>query len=204
MKDLIRLFVAGIVCPAALCFSLTANAQNKPTPPASGNAAKSQAAQTAPAAPAASNPATVPQASNASANQAPGWTARCFSPARQSPLECTLEQQVIVQQTGQQVSFVSIRVPGDTKQPVMMVQLPLGLFLPAGLTLQVDEGKSQVVAIQSCDQRACYVGMPLTAELLDGMKKGQRLSLGMQSMNREPVTIAHPLGDFASQYQKIQ
>ena len=199
--SIIRWIVAGIVCPAALCLSLSAHAQSKPTPPASGNAAKPQSAQ---AAPAASNPAPAPQPANASANQAPGWTARCFSPARQSPLECTLEQQVIVQQTGQQISFVSIRVPGDTKQPVMMVQLPLGLFLPAGLTLQVDEGKGQVVAIQSCDQRACYVGMPVTPEMLDSMKKGQRLSLGMQSMNREPVTIAHPLGDFASQYQKIQ
>ncbi len=197
----VRWLVAAVVGPAALCLSLSAHAQSKPTPPASGNAAKPQPAQ---AAPAAANPAPAPQPANAAANQAPGWTARCFSPARQSPLECTLEQQVVVQQTGQQVSFVSIRVPGDTKQPVMMVQLPLGLFLPAGLTLQVDEGKGQVVAIQSCDQRACYVGMPLTPELLDSMKKGQRLTLVMQSMNREPVSIAHPLADFTSQYQKIQ
>lgn len=196
-----RWFVLGLIGSGALSLGLPALAQNKPASPP----AKAQAAQ-----PPASSPsnapaaASAPQQQGAAANQAPGWIARCFSPARQSPLECTLEQQVVVQQTGQQISFVSIRVPGDTKQPVMMIQLPLGLFLPAGLTLQIDEGKGQVIAIQSCDQRACYVGMPVTPELLDSLKKGQRLNLGMQSMNREPVTIAHPLNDFASQYQKIQ
>lgn len=198
-----RWLVLGLFGSSALSFSLPAHAQGKPAAQQGANAAKSQAAQ-APAAPAAPPNASGQQQAAPAANQSPGWIARCFSPARQSPLECTLEQQVIVQQTGQQISFVSIRVPGDTKQPVMMIQLPLGLYLPAGLTLQIDEAKGQVIAIQSCDQRACYVGLPVTAELLDSLKKGQRLNLGMQSMNREPVTIAHPLNDFASQYQKIQ
>jgi len=177
-------------------FALTVAAQNKPAQPA----AKPQQAQPAPAPAPAPSAAPAPQANAAQ----PGWIARCNSPARQAPLECTIEQQVVVQATGQQISLVNIRVPGDTRQPVMMVQLPLGLYLPAGLTVQVDEGKGQPVAIQSCDQRACYVGLPITGELLESMKKGQRLNLSMQSINREPVTIAHLLADFAAQYAKIQ
>lgn len=178
--------------------ALNVFAQNKPAPQPAARPAQAAPAPQPQAAPAQAAPAQ-PQA-----NAAPAWTARCASPARAVPLECTLEQQVVVQATGQQISLVNVRVPGDTRQPVMMIQLPLGLFLPAGLTIAVDEGKGQTVAIQSCDQRACYVGLPLNAELLESMKKGQRLNLQMQSINREPATIAHPLTDFASQYAKIQ
>ena len=192
--------VLGGLSAALAGVALTVSAQNKatPQPPAKAPAAQPAPAQPAPAA------AAPPAANSQTANAQPGWVARCASPSRQAPLECVVEQQVVVQATGQQISLVNVRVPGDTRQPVMMVQLPLGLFLPAGLTLQVDEGKAQPMTIQSCDQRACYVGLALNAELLDQMKKGQRLNLGMQSVNREPVTIVHPLADFGAQFTKIQ
>ena len=190
-----RFFVAFLLVGVASAVF----AQSKPasSPPAAG---KPPQAQQQPASPTS---ATVqPPPSNPSSQ--PVWNVRCGSVARQAPLECILEQQVVVQQTGQQLSLVSVRVPGDTRQPVMLVQLPLGMYLPGGLTLQVDEEKGQLVPIQSCDQRACYVGLPVTAEMLTSLKKGQRLNLIIQSANRESITIPHPLSDFSDQYQKIQ
>lgn len=188
-RAVIALVLMGL--PSALL------AQSKPAPVAPP-AGKPPQAQQQPATP------TPAPSSNANANTQPAWNVRCGSVARQAPLECILEQQVVVQQTGQQLSLVSVRVPGDTRQPVMLVQLPLGMYLPGGLTLQVDEEKGQLVTIQSCDQRACYVGLPVTTEMLTSLKKGQRLNLIIQSANRETVTIPHPLSDFVDQYQKIQ
>lgn len=190
-RAVIALVLIGF--PAALL----AQSKPAPVPPPAG---KPPQAQQQPASP---TPApTQPAQSNSNAQ--PAWTVRCGSLARQAPLECILEQQVVVQQTGQQLSLVSVRVPGDTRQPVMLVQLPLGMYLPGGLTLQVDDEKGQLVPIQSCDQRACYVGLPVTAEMLTSLKKGQRLNLIIQSANRESITIPHPLSDFSDQYQKIQ
>ncbi|MBS7805777.1 invasion associated locus B family protein [Rhizobiales bacterium TNE-4] len=197
----------GALSVSLVGIAFTVFAQNKPAAP---NPAVTQPRQAPPAnasqpsAPPASTPQPNTSQAAASANAQPAWSARCASISRQAPLECTLDQQVVVQATRQQISFISVRVPGDTRQPVMMIQLPLGLYLPAGLTLQIDEGKAQVLAIQSCDQRACYVGLPVAPDLLDSLKKGQRLNLAMQTMNREPVTIVHPLAEFGMQYQKIQ
>lgn len=196
----LRRAVSIAIVLAAPIVSHAVQAQNK----SSSQPAKSQPA-TPPQSPTPAN--APPSAGNtvaAPASQAPNWIVRCTSTSRQAPLECSIEQQALVQATGQQVSLVSIRVPGDTRQPVMMVQLPLGLFLPAGLTLQVDDTKSQNIAIQSCDQRACYVGLAVTPDMLENLKKGQKLNLAIQSMNRESITISHPLSDFATQYQKIQ
>ena len=53
-----------------------------------------------------------------------------------------MEQTAVLTKTGQLIVLVNIRVPGDTRAPVAVIQLPLGLNLPAGAKLQVDDGKT--------------------------------------------------------------
>jgi len=74
----------------------------------------------------------------AAASQPPPWGSRCVALARESALDCLVEQKLIVANTGQLVGAVTIRIPGDTKQPVLMIQTPIGLYLPAGVTVDVD------------------------------------------------------------------
>ena len=52
--------------------------------------------------------------------------------------------------------LVNIRVPSDTHAPILLVQLPLGLNLPVGAKLQVDDGKVTDLQIQTCENRGCY------------------------------------------------
>ena len=58
--------------------------------------------------------------------------------------------------TGQSIVLINIRIAPDTRQPVALLQLPLGLNLPAGAKLQVDEGKMVDLQIQTCENRGCY------------------------------------------------
>ena len=98
-----------------------------------------------PAAPAA-QPApapTQPQADGAPAQQ-PGWVARCTSVSRDAPLECAIEQTAVLTKTGQLIVLINIRVARDTRTPVALLQLPLGLNLPVGAKLQVDDGKTSI------------------------------------------------------------
>ena len=52
-----------------------------------------------------------------------------------------VEETAVLTKTGQLIVLVNIRVASDTRTPVALVQLPLGLNLPAGAKLQVDDGK---------------------------------------------------------------
>ena len=101
---------------------------------------------------------TSPQADSASGNTPaqPGWAARCTSASRNAPLECAMEQTAVLSKTGQLVVLINIRVPTDTHAPVALVQLPLGLNLPDGAKLQVDDGKAINLPIQTCEARGCY------------------------------------------------
>ena len=160
------------------------------------------------AAPAAAQAATpaAPQAEPAPASPAAqaGWAARCTSANRTAPLECAMEQTAVLTKTGQLIVLVNIRVPADTRAPVALVQLPLGLNLPGGAKIQVDDGKATDLQIQTCENRGCYAGSPITPDLLAALKSGKQLKVSFQNLAKENITIPIPLADFAAAYGKIK
>ncbi len=159
------------------------------------------------AAPTSAAPAPAPADPAPAANAAappPGWAARCTSLNREAPLECAMEQTAVLSKTGQLVVLVNIRVPSDTHTPVVLVQLPLGLNLPAGAKLQVDDGKVTDVQIQTCEARGCYASAAVAPELLAELKSGKQLKISFQNLGNESMTIPMPLADFSASYDKIK
>lgn len=157
----------------------------------------------APAPAATPSPAPQQQGEAAPAPQ-PGWAARCSSVSRDAPLECAIEQNAVLTKTGQLIVLINIRVPADTRVPVALIQLPLGLNLPVGAKLQVDEGKTVDLQIQTCENRGCYASTPISAELLASLKSGKQLKVSFQNMAKETIAIPMPLTDFAAAYDKIK
>ena len=164
-------------------------------------------------APKAKNPSPVAQATpapaaaaaeGANASGPPGWIARCSSANRSAPLECAIEQTAVLTKTGQLIVLINVRVPADTRAPIALVQLPLGLNLPAGAKLQVDDGKTSDLQIQTCEARGCYANLQISPEMLTALKSGKQLKVSFQNMAKETITIPMPLADFAAAYEKIK
>jgi invasion protein IalB len=198
MKNSIKLLVATAIVSSSLIAPGYAQQPSKSkTPPKS--------AQTAPnnAAPAAAAPADN-GAAPANTPPPPGWIARCGSASRDAPLECAIEQNAILPRTGQLVIAVNIRVPADTRTPSALIQLPLGLNIPNGAKLQVDDGKTTDLQIQTCEARGCYAGTTIAPDLLAAMKSGKQLKVSFQNLNKETLTVPLPLADFAAAYEKIK
>jgi invasion protein IalB len=133
-----------------------------------------------------------------------GWIARCSSASRGAPLECAIEQSAVLTKTGQLIVLVNIRVSAETRSPVALVQLPLGLNLPAGARLQVDDGKASDLQIQTCEARGCYANLQISPDVLAALKSGKQLKISFQNMAKETIAIPMPLADFATAYEKIK
>jgi invasion protein IalB len=163
-------------------------------------------AQTAPKAKGTASPPAAPAAADQGATSPPqpGWAARCSSVSRDAPLECAIEQTAVLSKTGQLIVLVNIRVPSDTRAPIMLAQLPLGLNLPAGAKIQIDDGKTVDLQIQTCESRGCYASTPVAPDMLTTLKAGKQLKLSFQTMTKETITVPMPLGDFAAAYDKIK
>ena len=185
-----------------LAVLLVAAGHAQTAPKAKGPAGAAQPAPPAAAAPA--TPAADQGQGSATAPPQPGWAARCSSVSRDAPPECAVEQTAVLSKTGQLIVLVNIRVPSDTRAPIALVQLPLGLNLPAGAKLQIDDGKAVDLQVQTCETRGCYASTPVAADMLAALKSGKQLKISFQTMSKETIAIPMPLGDFGAAYDKIK
>jgi invasion protein IalB len=125
-------------------------------------------------------PAPAAAAEGANAPAPPGWIARCSSANRSAPLECAIEQTAVLTKTGQLI------------------------VLPAGAKLQVDDGKTSDLQIQTCEARGCYANLQIAPEMLTALKSGKQLKVSFQNLAKETIAIPMPLADFAAAYEKIK
>jgi invasion protein IalB len=191
----ITIKLAAVLAVAALGWTQLGFAQQAPkkNPPHPGAVAQ---------------PAPLPSASaadeGANGPPQPGWASRCTSPGRDAPLECAIEETAVLTRTGQLIVLVNIRITSDTRLPVALVQLPLGLNLPGGAKFQVDDGKAVDLPIQTCENRGCYAHLSIPPDLLAALKSGKQLKVSFQNLGKETITIPMPLTDFAAAYDKIK
>lgn len=199
MRNSPAFLLAGVMVLGWTSLAAAQAANNRPPATGSGTPARTGTPPAATGTP----PATGGQGAEAAAGEPSLWASSCASDGRSAALDCSVEQRAVVTQTGQLVTLVRVRVPADTKKPVMMVQVPLGLFLPAGVTIDVDGKNSQKLELQTCDQTGCYAGSPVSPELLAMLSSGQKLNVGFQPLNKQPIKIQMGLTGFRTAFLKI-
>src|SRR5262245_41331968 len=106
-------------------------------------------AQTAPA------QAGTQQTSPVPSDGGTGWRVECANDGK--ALDCQTVNKVSQRESGQIVAAVAVRIPPDTKKPVLMVQLPLGIQVTEQISVQVDDHKAERFPIQTCAQNGCFV-----------------------------------------------
>jgi invasion protein IalB len=147
-----------------------------------------------------------PEAAPAAETQPPpaNWASRCAAEGRQSAPDCSVEQSIIETKSRQLLMQIVVRVPPDTRKPVLTIQLPLGLFLPAGVTIRFDEGKPERFDVQTCDQKGCYLQMPVSNEMMAEMAKGKQMSVTFQNLGKQDIGVPVSLAGFTVAYDKIK
>lgn len=130
------------------------------------------------------------------------WRVECSGDGK--VLDCRAVQQLVTRDSQQLVAGLTVRVPGETKKPVMMIQLPLGVSVSEPVGFAVDEQKPEQFKIQTCNQQGCFVGSPLADGVLAAMQSGRQLRIVFQNANTQAVTVTMPLVGFTLAYDKIK
>ena len=130
------------------------------------------------------------------------WVVSCSQ--TRPGLECRAGQSLFLKQTRQRVLSVAVRMPADTKKPVLLLQLPLGVYLPAGATLQIGKDEAKTLPYIACDQGGCIAEYNVTDAELSGVAKGLDLSISAKTMSKKPFTLTVPALGFAAAYAKIK
>jgi invasion protein IalB len=147
-------------------------------------------------------PSAAPTASPLPSDGGTGWRVECANDGK--ALDCQTVNKVSQRETQQLVAAVAVRMPPDTKKPILMVQLPLGIQVTEQVTVQIDEGKTERYPIQTCAQNGCFVAAPIGDPVIGALRGGKTLKVAFQSLTKQTVTVTMPLGGFALAYDKVK
>lgn len=131
----------------------------------------------------------------------PNWTMNC-RPTDQG-LDCRVVQSLFLRNTGKRLLSVVVHVPPD-KKPTMLMQLPFGIYLPAGAGFQIGEEEAKNVPFKSCDQFGCLAEYAITEPEIAALSKGQDLKITMVNLRKDPITLTVPALGFADAYAKVK
>jgi invasion protein IalB len=100
------------------------------------------------------------------------WTLSCRAEAGNAET-CRMQQEV-VNQKGNQVLLAVVGRLRSLNEPAMLILLPLGIALPPGVFLKIDDGEQQRVEINLCEKQGCRIELVLKPDLLAQLKAGTK------------------------------
>jgi invasion protein IalB len=118
--------------------------------------------------------------------------------------DCRASQTLFLRDRKIRLLTLAVRkAPGD-KRPVMLIQGPLGFYLPGGITLQVGKEAAKALAVQTCDQVGCVAEYAISDAEIEAIRDGADLTVTMQDLKKTPVPLKVPTIGFAEAYAKLQ
>lgn len=124
------------------------------------------------------------------------WLVRC--PTSPQPMPCDAVQLLLEPKSKQRVLSVSVAYDQVKALPVVRIILPLGVWLPNGVTVQAGAVKIDKVAVRRCEPFGCVVEGFLDAKLREAMRKGGDAKIVVYDQNQKPLDLKFSLKGFAA------
>ncbi|MGV3650247.1 MAG: invasion associated locus B family protein [Devosia sp.] len=107
---------------------------------------------------------------------------------------CSLTQTIVVQETGRPIAKFSLARGAAAGQGFLVVMLPLGLDIPAGVQAAIDGNTPFPLAIETCIAGGCLASLQVDAARLNAMKSGTNFNIAFRMRgDAQPVQIAGSL-----------
>jgi invasion protein IalB len=124
------------------------------------------------------------------------WQKFCFkTPGTNAVCRTTISGTFDTGQTAVRADLIERQ--GESKARLQLF-LPVGMYLPAGVKLTVDQGKPHQFPYVWCLTNTCIAANPADAALIRELEKGQKLQIEVVESSVQSFTTTLPLGPFAS------
>lgn len=124
------------------------------------------------------------------------WRVNCELDQQTSREGCFIVQNLVLREGGQRVLQFAIGFVEETPEPIALISLPLGISLPPGARIQIDDREPKRIPIERCEPNGCRAGMKLGEDILDGLRKGTQISVTFYDAKREPIEVPLSLDGF--------
>jgi invasion protein IalB len=132
------------------------------------------------------------------------WRVQCEKREEGNEL-CFIFQDVVLKEGNRHLLRLEIGyVPDKKDQIVAVITVPLGIALPPGVLLKVDEGKDLRLPVEHCIPQGCRILFPVDHDLLAMLKAGKQATVTVQNMNHQSVAIPVSLAGFTAAINNLR
>ncbi|MFN0262593.1 invasion associated locus B family protein [Tepidamorphus sp. 3E244] len=131
------------------------------------------------------------------------WQYRCDTPPGAPSEQCALVQSVTAEDRQNVGLTVVVLQTADGKDVILRVLAPLGVLLPAGLGLIIDEQKIGHTAYARCQPTGCVAEVFFDPELLNKFKSGKNALFIIFQTPEEGIGIPVSLNGFGTGVDKL-
>lgn len=124
------------------------------------------------------------------------WETRCESPPGASREQCALIQSVAAEDRPNVTLIVIVLKTADGKSRLLRVIAPLGVLIPSGLGLKIDQVDVGRAAFVRCLPNGCVAEVVMDDKLLDQMKNGKAATFIIFQTPEEGIGIPLALAGF--------
>ena len=131
------------------------------------------------------------------------WQLRCETPAGAKAEQCALVQNVAAEDRPNVTLLVIMLKTADAKSRLLRVVAPLGVLLPAGLGLKIDQTDVGRAGFVRCLTTGCVAEVVLEDNLLNQLKSGKTATFIVFQTPEEGVGIPVSLEGFAPGFDAL-
>jgi len=131
------------------------------------------------------------------------WQVRCETPAGAQAEQCAVVQNVAAEDRPNVTLLVIVLRTADHKSRLLRVVAPLGVLLPAGLGLKIDQDDVGRAGFVRCVTTGCIAEVVMDDKLADQLRKGQQATFIVFQTPEEGVGIPVSLKGFGEAFDSL-
>jgi invasion protein IalB len=131
------------------------------------------------------------------------WQLRCETPAGAKNEQCAIVQSVAAEDRPNVTLLVIVLKTADGKSRLLRVVAPLGVLLPAGLGLKIDNADIGRAGFVRCLTTGCVAEVVLEDNLIDQLKKGKSATFIVFQTPEEGIGIPVSLNGFGPGFDSL-
>lgn len=126
------------------------------------------------------------------------WQMRCETPAGATAEQCALVQNVVAEDRPSVTLVIIVLKTADGKSRLLRVVAPLGILLPSGLGLKIDQADIGRAGFVRCLATGCVAEVVMDDNLLTQLRGGQAATFIVFQTPEEGIGIPVSLNGFAA------
>ena len=131
------------------------------------------------------------------------WETRCETPPGAAYEQCAVVLSVVDRERPNLTLVVIVLNTADRKTRLMRVIAPLGVLLPPGIDLKIDDEDLGRLNYLQCLANGCVAQVAIDDKLLDKLKSGKTATFGIFQTPEQGVGVLAPLAGFKEAYEQL-